>query len=394
MGNFNDDTKIKTGFYHALGVVLTKLSNSPANEKYKSSHNISTGEIWGATISYCQLFSDAVNESNVNEALTMVGTPSTVILYPLQDSDNQSWFIDNGTPSWTSTGFVPSSGWVKPLVSPVDITDDAGAPSLGFKFQLWRPSNTMVSTSNGRWEIDYYAGLLKFQEGYTPIDPSNGLGFTYSYTDLASAVDKKDYLENNGPRAIAFQYSGVYLDYVLENLTGVYKVNSQKDIVTNTTTVDYDVAIDQPLQFEPAGDKSVDILVNGIEVNQTGYIFATPSSMVGLVGFTTGTNSVIVSDAQAPTNGYLNLETTGTVSHYRLIVGTLSSGGNTTITYSGDDVSAPVSVYKFDVTLRPPRIAKSGDLLLWVGSGASYELDPTDFLTLEYITTDSDADIA
>lgn len=212
MANFNTDTQVKTGFFHALGYVLTKFSNSPFNEQYKSAHNVRSNEIWVDSIEYSFDFEAAESESVSNSSVTQVGdTSQKALLYPLKNSDRQAWFLDTGTPTYDTNGFIPSDGWVKPLISPVDVTNTAGAPSLGFSLRLFRPDGIEISPGNGRWEVDYYSGIIKFQEGYTPTDTGNGLQFEFDVNTFLSAPDKVAFLETEGPRAIAFQYTGQYL---------------------------------------------------------------------------------------------------------------------------------------------------------------------------------------
>ena len=571
MANFDQDTQRKTGFFHALGYVLTKDVNDPANEQYKSAHNVRTNEIWTDVINYMADFSAAETEASSNSALNQNGDESSVpsslaLLYPLKDSNGQAWFLDSGTPTWDSTGFIPSSGWVKPLVSPVDVTNASGAPSLGLQFRLYDDSGSQVSALNGRWEVDYYAGFLKFNVGYTPFDSGNGLGVVVDFASLVAAPDKAVYLAANGPRAIAFNYSGQFLDDLLANLTvggggdgssewqesvkgylitvgtdttvngatstndqidylietyedfyisttnvdagntysvsddtyykyngttfsvhtpvttdddnrylkmensiildtiqgsigsysvtyndtvpseriltflgatatglttsawlvtsprigmvttlddinnrrtrytgvsngwvevldeSTFKVNTQKGMECELTSFEYDVAVDQLVQFEPSGDKSIDVLVNGVEVYNDGYTFALPSVYTNISSYTiTGTNSLSIPVADAPTaSQYLRFDI-GTGYNYRQVVGATVSGPNVDVTYSGYNISAFSSLDKFSVTLRADNIARKNDILLWRGTNF-YDLDNEDLITFEYVTADPDAE--
>ncbi|CAG7580531.1 MAG: hypothetical protein SLAVMIC_00462 [uncultured marine phage] len=571
MANFDQDTQRKTGFFHALGYVLTKDVNDPANEKYKSAHNVQTNEIWVDVINYVANFADAETEASSNSALNQNGDESSVptslaLLYPLKDSNGQAWFLDSGSPVWSSTGFIPSSGWTKPLVSPVDVTDASGAPSTGLNFRLYTPSGSVISTLNGKWEVDYYGAFLKFNVGSTPFDSGNGLGFVVDFAALVSAPDKTVYLQSNGPRAVAFNYSGQFLDDLLANLSpssggggsqewqdsvkgylitvgtdttvngatstndqvdylidtyedfyiytttvdggntysvsddtyykyngttfsvhvpvttdddnrylklensitldtvvqtgtsysitygdtvpsdriieylgataigltqngweitpprigmvttmddinnrrtrytgssngwvevldeSTFKVNTQKGMMCGYTNVEYDVAVDELVQFEPSGDKSIDVLVNGVEVYNDGYTFALPSVYTNITTYTvTGTNSLSIINAQAPTaSQYLRFDI-GTGYSYRKIVGATVSGLNTDITYSGYDVPAFSTLDKFSVTFRSDNIARKNDILLWKGTNF-YDLDNEDLITFEYVTADVDAE--
>lgn len=170
-----------------------------------------------------------------------------------------------------------------------------------------------------------------------------------------------------------------------------FKVNSQKNITCNLTEEDYDVAIDELLQFEPSGDKSVDILINGLEVINDSYDFAQPSSMVNISTYSiNGTNSLQIPNSESPTlSEYLRFNN-GSTYNYRKVSGITSSATFSTVTYNGDDVTTITSLDKFSATPRNG-IAKKDDILLWIGSNL-YELDNDDLMTLEYITADRSAE--
>lgn len=568
MANFNENTQRKTGFFHALGYVLTKFSNDPFNEQYKSAHNVQTNEIWTDVINYSQTFTDAQNEANSNDAVQQIGNNSVqAVLYPLKDSDRQSWFLDTGNPTFDTNGYIPSDGWVKPLISPVDVTNEAGAPSNGFRFRLHQPDGTSISPLNGRWEVDYYSGLIKFQEGFTPSDSGNGLNFIFDAVAFQNSNDPDQFIEDNAPRAIAFGYRGQFLMDLLENLpsqgssaqgsewqdsvksyltvvgddqiinslttidtqieylnseyndyyiyitsgtnsyglsgdswynwsgetfsshtpstadddnryllvensfeldvaefnsgsqsytlqenvvvpedriltyldpsfTGLsqsaweittprigmvttldniennliryvgsssgwveyffeqtFKVNSQKDLIANLTEIDYDVAVDTQLEFEPSGNKSVDILINGVEIAGMNYIFARPHSFINLTTFSvSGTNSITVDQSEEPDlDDYLRFEMNNGDFKWRKILSITQSGSDSIIEYSGENVIGIIDyIDSFSVTIRDERIAKKGDLLLWLGDDF-YQLDQLDLLTFEYVSIDPDA---
>jgi hypothetical protein len=267
MANFNTNTQVKTGFFHALGYVLTKFTNQPSNELYKSAHNVQSSEIWVDGITFSAQFSDAQTEASQNDALTQVGDlVEKALLYPLEGSDRQSWFLDTGVPQFFESGFIPSDGWVRPLVSPVDVTNDAGAPSLGFRFKLYRPNGNEIDPLNGYWEVDYYAGILKFQEGFTPTDNNNGLGFQIDFNSFFNASDKKLFLETNGPRAIGFQYSGRYLSDL--------EIGQESTVGQGLTISNNEISIllsnDSGLTFSQNGELQIsgDLQISGNSVYQ------------------------------------------------------------------------------------------------------------------------------
>jgi len=227
MGISNTTIQRQAGFFHSLSTVLTKENRAIGSESYKSSHNIQTSEIWSDSIPYAFTFNDAVsNAADVNTPqLTQVGTEiSRAIMYPLRDTEFQTWFIDTGTPSVIeSAGCLPSENWVKPLINPFDVTRADGLGSAGYAVRLYDPTGNPVSYDNAGYDVDYYGGFIKFQPGSTPKDSGNGMGFTYLESAFQTAVSGgtasvKTSLATNGPGAIAFQYTGQYLDEYLLNL--------------------------------------------------------------------------------------------------------------------------------------------------------------------------------
>lgn len=387
MANFDQDTQRKTGFFHSLGYVLTKDVNNPSNEMYKSAHNVQSNEIWIDEINYCKELSDAITEATNNPAVKQVGTLAIkALLYPLKNSNGQAWFLDTGTPVWDTNGYLPTDDWVRPFISPVDVADTDGAPSMGFQFTLYKNDGIVIPPLEGRWEVDYYGGFLKFNVGYTPYESNNELGYHFSRTALEGASDKTQFLEANGIRAIAFQYDGRLLNEFIDSTPdGLYKVNSQKGMDCNLTTNDYDVATNELVEFEPFGDKSIDILINGVEIDNVGYYtFTEPSAYDPLTSPTLGTNTVTVESGEEPSVGGYFRFSNGTTFEYRRV---LSINGQV-ITYGGGDVDLSFdTVDKFTTTNRPNGEAKEGDLLLWVGS-TFYELEDDDKITFEYITAD------
>jgi hypothetical protein len=225
MPNTNSDIQRKAGFFHSLGKVITEDANSAGNEKYKSAHNVRSNEVWMDSISYAPTsasasqYADGIIVKQVGSASGVVDVQnnfsSPLYLYPLTQTNYQTWFMDTGTPSAAVDGFVPSSEWVKPLIGPVDVPNSAGAPSTGYNLIMFRPNGTnTISYSNAYYEVDYFAGLIRFQLGNTPVE-GTGLGFTFDSTAFqALAINdatRKAYIQSTstgGPRAIAWQYTG------------------------------------------------------------------------------------------------------------------------------------------------------------------------------------------
>ena len=213
MPNRNVDVQRKAGFFHSLGKVLTESTKFAGNEKYKSSHNVLSNEVWMEQIPYAPTPAIGVSNSNNSDVIRYISLGTQSILYPLFGSNYQTWFLDVGNPTQKSSGFEPSEGWCKPLINPSDVPNEAGVPSFGYELVIYRPDDSSVSYDNASYDIDYFGGLVRFDPGKTPIDlPSASvLAFQFSKSDFESASDKLLYIRNisnNPPRATAFQYIG------------------------------------------------------------------------------------------------------------------------------------------------------------------------------------------
>ena len=263
-------TRESTGFFHALGKVLTEKFNAPGNEKYKSAHNVISSEIWTSTLQYAPDIASASSYAT-GSPITKVGTQSNpMYLYPMTGTNYQTWFLDTGTPSFFSDGFVPSDGWVKPLINPSDVPNDSGAPSFGYELLIYDRSGNYVPYGNAGYDVDYYSGLVKFQSDRTPIasGAANGMYFTFLQSgfenpSLNTFALKKAYLFSNttgGPRAVAFQYTGQYLQNIAENPavgSEPYDVQlTALDVPSGTST-----ASNTTLVHNPVGE--VVVFVNG-----------------------------------------------------------------------------------------------------------------------------------
>jgi len=233
MPNNNPNLQRTAAFYHSLGKVQTESSNLVGNEKYKSAHNVRSNEIWTDEIAHSPTFNDASSISD-DIVVSQLGTESSQLyLFPLSLSNYQTWFLDTGTPTVASDGFIPSDSWSRNLINPSDVTDPNGNPSDGFKFRMFRNDGTPISYNNSFYDVDYFSGLIRFQEGSTPIDTlqSSGLGFSFDKSTFESTDDnlKIDYIRNSttgGVRAIAFQYVGERLsDIGLTLISGLEDSN-------------------------------------------------------------------------------------------------------------------------------------------------------------------------
>jgi hypothetical protein len=212
MPNQNSDSQRKAGFFHALGKFFSEDTQMPGDELYKSAHNVRSNEVWMDNIPFSPSSASASAAAISNPTiLKKIGTSGNAsFLYPLSSTNYQTWFLDEGDPTWGSAGFNPSTQWVKSLISPTDVTNSVGAPSNGFIFQMFSQDGvTPIVYASAGYDVDYFSGLIRFDILKTPKDI--GLGFTFLPTALENASNKLTYIRNSstcGPRAIAYQYIG------------------------------------------------------------------------------------------------------------------------------------------------------------------------------------------
>jgi hypothetical protein len=229
MASQDIDTRNKAAFHHSLGIVLTEENNYPGNEKYKSAHNVRSNETWIGEIPYAPDATTAEGNAVGSSIIKQIGSyGAQVYMYPLTRTNYQTWFMDTGTPTIANDGFIPSSEWVKPLISPLDVPDTDGTPSTGYQLVLFPQAGgadytDRITYSNSFYEFDYFSGLIRFDVGRTPIDPagSSGLLFQFNQSAFEASIDKIAYINDpttGGVRAIAFQYIGETVDQALLEL--------------------------------------------------------------------------------------------------------------------------------------------------------------------------------
>ena len=216
MPNNNSESQRKAGFFHALGKFFSEELQVPGNELYKSAHNVSSKEVWMDSVPFATVgAADAIVAANPT-IVKKIGSSGAAFMYPLSNTNYQTWFLDEGDPTWVSGGFVPSTQWVKSLISPTDITDANGLPSNGYIFQMFlRDGVSSIPYTSAGYDVDYFSGLIRFDVGRTPKDSSNGYGQTINVSNTGlnqgTNADKLAYIRNastSGPRAIAYQYIG------------------------------------------------------------------------------------------------------------------------------------------------------------------------------------------
>jgi hypothetical protein len=210
MPNQNNNLQISSAFFHYLSKNQTENNNTIGNELYKSSHNITSNEIWVDQIPYAiNSFSASIVSDNI--IVKQIGSSSIapdyfnnylepIYLYPLAQSNYQTWFIDIGTPSCKADGFLPSNDWVRPLINPSDSINN-GFPSIGYNLLMYSNNGAYIPYGSAYYEVDYFSGLIKFDPNRTPIDLGtvSGLYFQFNQDEFESITysminDRIDYI--------------------------------------------------------------------------------------------------------------------------------------------------------------------------------------------------------
>lgn len=381
MPNINSDLQRKAGFYHSLGKVLTEQNNLVGNEAYKSAHNVRSNEIWMDVVPHSNTYASASSVSN-GVIVTQVGTVSNPIyLYPLTQTNYQTWFIDTGTPSATTDGFVPSSDWKKRLINPADVPNTNGYPSWGYQLSMYRPNGTTpIAYGSAFFDVDYFAGLIRFQENATPKDSTsaNGLGFQFNQTNFEATANnlKQSYIQNTstgGPRVIAWQYTG----QLLSNYSFGVGVTAGSGITSSTTgssvTLSVNIGTQSGLTFSQNNELQVSIDNSTIQLNPNGQLYVAGG----------GSSPVYQSALSLITNGD-NQATGLTLSNIPTSFSSILVFVNGQLQRLGDGDSSQDCYFYDGVTVKSFSNLVVGDELYWNGLISRFNLDNQDLIQLVY----------
>lgn len=156
MGLFSSGLQTSVAFFHAKSKTLTEDSQAPYESLYKSSHSSRSSDVWGDTIAYCVDVAASDAEAVANSAVTK-HTLETMTEVP--GSNEQAFYLDDG------------GTFARPWIAPTDIPHPTSmAPSYGFQMNIYQEDDTLITPTEGRFVIDYYAGIVQFEAGYTPTD--------------------------------------------------------------------------------------------------------------------------------------------------------------------------------------------------------------------------------
>ena len=206
-----NELKIETSFFHVLGKVFIKQGQNVFESDYKSSHNIAKTEIWTSLVPYA---ANSTVADGYASTMSQVTKYNNVRLYPLQGSNQQVWFYDRnpttfGTSDANASGYKPQS-FTRPWISPVDAPNSVtNLPSYGYNVTLKDGSGTTIGAGDGTWEVDFYAGMVKFAVGKTPNVSGWGIGSSPAYNTTN---------DTNYPTFTFYAYTGEYLSDELNKI--------------------------------------------------------------------------------------------------------------------------------------------------------------------------------
>lgn len=347
--------------YHALGKTKTYTEDRIGNELYKSGHNVLSKEVWIDEVVWSANLTQSLEIAD-DQIVKQIGTPSNpAFLYPLAGSNYRTWFFDNDVPQvpeGTSSGFYPSSGWAKPLINPSDVINvNLVVPSFGYELKMYKPDGTSsVIYDDAFYEVDYFSGFVFFEEGRTPKDENNGLGFVFDSDSFENSVDSLSYIESSttgGPRAIAWQYVG----RMLSDLDFTLTVGTQSGLTYSNNELNINV------------DNST------IKINDQNQLYVSGSSIYELY------NPSNTSGDNSPSGVLIGYDTINYSTIKVVVNGQVQMLGGS-INYTSSDCYFYNSL---DGVVDLDNIA-IGDELYWNGVVAGYDLSTSDSVVFIYET--------
>lgn len=184
MADFSDAAKRQLGYFHGLSKTPTEENQNVYESQYKSSHTVRLNEVWADEVAWAADIIAADAEAIANPAVTKY---TLNILTEIPGSNGQSWYLND------------SGLFVRPFISPVDVPHTVtNLPSHGYQLLLYRNDETLITPTEGSWNVDYYAGIIKFAEGYTPFDLGWGVPkvTVFVYTGQSSSTSLSVKTEN------------------------------------------------------------------------------------------------------------------------------------------------------------------------------------------------------
>jgi len=236
-------------FFHALSKVNTEISQYVYESSYKSAHTVRGKDIWTDEIPYSI---DFLTSDNWVIANPSIGHKYNLVdLTEIAGSNGQAWYLNDGGT------FIDK--WIAPTDVPNLVTK---SPSFGFQLRLYQSDGvTIIPPAVGVWNIDYYAGIVLFQNGQTPNDLGYGIPKAIIY----------NYVGNCGTGSDSSSLS------IIHTAINLIVDNSHSTIICDTT-LNTDLIISLPTSADVFNDGKGQIF--RIKNNGTGRVIINPIAVL------------------------------------------------------------------------------------------------------------------
>ena len=181
MASPSDNTQRKAAFFHSVNKVMTLDTQANYESVYSSGHVVQTKDILASSLPFL------TTENAVD--VWMVSNPGILKKYDMfsltevSATNGQSWHINDGV-------------WQKPFIHNTLISDSANNPAFGYIFELYRSNDTRIGEGVGRWWVDPYQGIVRFDTGFTPFDQGYGTPKIRCYVYIGNTLkDKLDSID-------------------------------------------------------------------------------------------------------------------------------------------------------------------------------------------------------
>ncbi len=174
MANPSSQAQLKSSFFHSVNKTMVLDTSDSYESVYGAGHVNKSADILSDELPWFNL------ETQVDQwIIDNPGILYKYTLYPLTElpgTNGQSWYVND------------SLVWRKPFILNSVISDDANTPAYGYIFKLYRDDNTRIGEGSGRWWVDPYQGIVKFDTGFTPADQGYGVPKVSCYVYIGNRL--------------------------------------------------------------------------------------------------------------------------------------------------------------------------------------------------------------
>ncbi len=175
MANPNDNTQLRSAFFHSVNKSMVRDTQASYESIFSSNHVTQTNDILGQSLPYL------TTELEVDTWI--VNNPGVIYKYDMYSlvevpgTNGQSWsIIDTGI-------------WQKPIIVNTLVSNTSNEPSYGYIFELYTNTDDRIGEGVGRWWVDPYQGMIHFDVGFTPFDQGYGTPKVKCYTYIGNKLN-------------------------------------------------------------------------------------------------------------------------------------------------------------------------------------------------------------